>query len=477
MSDIKKFQNAILTIGKELKKVQNENKILKQKVDALTEENELVTVLKDTQIDPPRSRKRKQDQMEIETSEKEVSFTINAGSRRYRNDDSDNDEFSDEVATNDYVVESISDVKSIDDAKNNYAFLVKFQDYVKKSWIKYSHIGTFWHNTMDQMIIDYVENKMEPMYFNKTDKTNFTYNNGKILFTLDIYPFANKKITVKVESQLIDLLTKSNLKGIKKSIQLTLLESHKFRSIVNPTNPDAPIVWAYTRVSTKNQANEDGLSLSAQSASLQKYKETNLANYNVIKVEEIASARIANNTHKQYALRALIVDELIGRGDYFLVTRVDRLTRDREYGAKLFRIFTEKNINFVSVTEHLTNTHSYHIKTIFDLINAAQNESDELSNRYNNVKHLIAFYGYKVVENDGIKQRIEHPEEQRVINQIFIMSTGKNANGKVIGDALSYKQIANYFNANGLKKRGSAWSDGSIRSVISRWKHKYNKLQ
>lgn len=123
----------------------------------------------------------------------------------------------------------------------------------------------------------------------------------------------------------------------------------------NSTSNSVVRVWAYTRVSTEEQAQRENNSLGTQRSYCEQYVQLNeLDGWKLMRVVEDAGYSAA--TLKRPGMQELIEAIESGQLDVVLIYKLDRLTRSLKDFYELWEVMKRCGVNFVSVTEKYLDT-------------------------------------------------------------------------------------------------------------------------
>ena len=221
----------------------------------------------------------------------------------------------------------------------------------------------------------------------------------------------------------------------------------------------------YVRVSTEEQAQE-GFSIRGQTEKLKSYamlKEWDI--YNIYSDEGISGKNIVDRP----AINRLIDDIKKGYVDNVLVFKVDRLTRSTKNLIELVDLFEEHNCVFNSLTESIdTDTPSG--RMFLKIIGIfAEFERENLACRVKlgierkvkegySIASSTLSYGY--TRKKGQKIQEVHPEEARIVKEIFSMFVEEN---------MSMTKIATILNSRNVKTKNNlqVWRAPTIQNMLT----------
>ena len=221
----------------------------------------------------------------------------------------------------------------------------------------------------------------------------------------------------------------------------------------------------YVRVSTEEQAQE-GFSIRAQIEKLKAYallKEWEI--YNIYSDEGISGKNVVDRP----AMNKLIEDIQNKNVENVLVFKVDRLTRSTKNLVDLIDLFEEHHCAFNSLTESIdTDTPSgrMFLKIIGIFAEFERENISERSRmgRERKVKegYTLANYSmsYGYVKEKGQKVQERHPDEARIVKQIFSMYAKENIPMSRIAKTLNDRKIK-------TKRNAIAWDATTIKLILT----------
>jgi DNA invertase Pin-like site-specific DNA recombinase len=209
----------------------------------------------------------------------------------------------------------------------------------------------------------------------------------------------------------------------------------------------------YVRVSSKEQAKDDKLSLAAQTEFI---RQSLPSNQSFLVFSEVCSAR---NADSQYLLRALI---LLVSQSCFNVYAVDRFSRNTSEGIKLLNAISKSKSIFKSASEDVNYQGTANRLRVRELLSHAEFESDKISDRVKLVQ-LVR------------KPRPSYPKLSPRFG--FTASKGvytRNTNFPILEVMLKLKEngddartISRKMNNNGLlSSRGKLWTPQSVTKAL-----------
>ena len=225
----------------------------------------------------------------------------------------------------------------------------------------------------------------------------------------------------------------------------------------------------YVRVSTDDQAQE-GFSIRGQIEKLKAYallKDWDI--YDIYADEGISGKNIVDRP----AVNRLINDIENGKVKNVLVFKVDRLTRSTRNLIELVDLFEKNKCTFTSLTESIdTDTPSG--RMFLKIIGIfAEFERENLASRLKLGFERKAKEGYTLATNNlsygytmekGQKIQQIHPDEARIVKEIFSMYIDENK---------SFHQIARTLNQRKVKTKTNvtAWNATTIKAILQNPTH------
>ena len=220
----------------------------------------------------------------------------------------------------------------------------------------------------------------------------------------------------------------------------------------------------YVRVSTEEQAQE-GYSIRGQTEKLKSYallKEWDI--FDIYADEGISGKNIVDRP----AINRLIADIESGKVNNVLVFKVDRLTRSTKNLLELVELFEDCNCAFNSLTESI-DTETPSGRMFLKIIGIfAEFERENLISRlklgferkvkegYTLATNIIT-YGY--TREKGQKIQTIHPDEAKIVKEIFSMYLDKNYSLNKIAKILNERKIPTKMNA-------SSWEGTTIKTIL-----------
>lgn len=221
-------------------------------------------------------------------------------------------------------------------------------------------------------------------------------------------------------------------------------------------------LYCVSRVSTKQQAGTDTVSLDAQQNEINK----NLSKFG--KFDRVKMVRIVSSAYQHVPKDLRQLSANVVKGDLIMVYAIDRLSRNIFKYADFFENIQSKGANVYSVKENLNyRDHKTHfMKFIID----AQAESEAISRRIKlsreeRRKNGDEFrgrlkYGQKYAMNaNGTRKIVNHPDELRIIQVILSM----------FKDNRSVNDITKGLNDKKLLKRNKPWNSQMVRRIIKEY--------
>lgn len=221
-------------------------------------------------------------------------------------------------------------------------------------------------------------------------------------------------------------------------------------------------VYCICRVSTKKQEGPTHLSLDMQSAKLtrmarQRYPDA-----------RIKVIRISESAYKGIPKKLAELIEFLGNGDVLLFHSVDRVSRNIVKFLGSLEELNDRNVSIYAMVENMW----YHEKKL-DFIQHIVNANREAETLARRIRQAIqariergddfgCSYGYKLAREEKTNRlyRVEHPQEQKIIEQI----------GRMYDKGDSIQSMVVSLNKR-CKKRGKDWTKRSVLSVIQNfWK-------
>jgi len=221
----------------------------------------------------------------------------------------------------------------------------------------------------------------------------------------------------------------------------------------------------YVRVSTDDQAQE-GFSIRAQIEKLKTYAQIKGWDiYDIYSDEGISGKNIVDRPE----MNRLIDDVNDGKVNNVLVFKIDRLTRSTKNLIELVELFEENNCAFNSLTESVdTDTPSG--RMFLKIIGIfAEFERENLSTRLKlgferkvkegfTLANNIISYGY--IKDVGQKIQTIHPDEAKIVKDIFAMYVEQNTSMNKIARTLNERKIP-------TKRNARMWDAGTIRTLLA----------
>ena len=261
----------------------------------------------------------------------------------------------------------------------------------------------------------------------------------------------------------------------------------------------------YTRVSTNDQGSQ---SLNAQTQLCLNFMNSKGLTLNV-HYSEIGSA---------YSGKQKVLNKLIGKhsNSVLYVLNVSRFSRNIQEGLNMLKDTANRNIRVMFIEEQLDSMNKSHAHQIRVKLSEAQQESEVISNRINNMNKVLSSqgwrfgvpeYGKKSVMFGDTRKFINNDDEIKIADFICQARDGtscKTLNSKLkrilpkaptihfydidgvtkiqyfnTAHTLSFQEIADLLNDYGIKKRDKDWSASMVSSVyncFSELNGKFNKM-
>jgi site-specific DNA recombinase len=137
----------------------------------------------------------------------------------------------------------------------------------------------------------------------------------------------------------------------------------------------------YTRKSTSEGLDQAFNSLDAQRESAEAYIASQKQLGWLVLPDRYDDGGFSGGTIERPAMQRLIEDIHAGKADCVVVYKVDRLSRSLLDFARLIRLFDEKQVHFVSVTQHFNTADSMGRLTLNILLSFAQFEREVIGER------------------------------------------------------------------------------------------------
>ncbi len=221
--------------------------------------------------------------------------------------------------------------------------------------------------------------------------------------------------------------------------------------------------YAYIRVSTKNQAEEDKYGIPVQVEDIKKYAEKN----NIEIIDTFIDDGYSGGTIERPALTELLMEVEKKKVDAVIVAKLDRIARDLMLHLWIEKELKKDNVELISVAEPFQGNNP--MNTLYkQIIGAfAEFEKSRITERLKGgrrQKSLIGGYaggrpalGYKVKVSD--RELIIEPSEAEIVKQVFTL----RANG------LTYDKIAAKLNSAGYKtKENKKFFRMQVKRIIDR---------
>jgi len=220
----------------------------------------------------------------------------------------------------------------------------------------------------------------------------------------------------------------------------------------------------YVRVSTEEQAQE-GFSVRAQIEKLKSYallKDWDI--FDIYADEGISGKNIVDRP----AINRLIADIESGKVNNVLVFKVDRLTRNTKNLLELVELFEDCNCSFNSLTESI-DTETPSGRMFLKIIGIfAEFERENLATRLRlgferKVKEgytlATRFTSYGYIRENGERIQTIHPDEAKIVKEIFSMFVEKN---------MAMLKIARTLNERKVPTKGnSLWDATAIKTTLN----------
>jgi len=220
----------------------------------------------------------------------------------------------------------------------------------------------------------------------------------------------------------------------------------------------------YVRVSTEEQVQE-GFSVRAQIEKLKSYallKDWDI--FDIYADEGISGKNIVDRP----AINRLIADIESGKVNNVLVFKVDRLTRSTKNLLELVELFEDCNCAFNSLTESI-DTETPSGRMFLKIIGIfAEFERENLASRLKLGFERKVKEGYTIATNHvsygytretGERIQIIHPDEAKIVREIFSMYVDKN---------FAMHKIARTLNERKVPTKGnSLWDGSAIKTLLT----------
>lgn len=218
-------------------------------------------------------------------------------------------------------------------------------------------------------------------------------------------------------------------------------------------------VYVFCRVSTKTQSRKDCVSLDAQLAEL-------LPIANNTGCERIKVIKISKGAYKKVPKEMIDICEAAQNGDYLLIYRVDRLSRNIFDFLKEIEELRIKGVNIYSHQDRLFYNDTTQRTDFAQKILDAQKESELIGKR---VQTSIDFRKRRGDHVGGVPYGKRHKRDRngKMIvtensEEIDIIKKVKSLDGWP-------QDVANYMNSQGIKKRGRFWSKQMVKNIWSQY--------
>lgn len=214
------------------------------------------------------------------------------------------------------------------------------------------------------------------------------------------------------------------------------------------------------RVSTKQQAGTNMVSLNAQEKEINKHV-SKCGTFDRIKIVKIVAS-----AYKNVPKDIQNISKCLNKGDLIIVYAIDRLSRNIFKYSEFFTNVEEKGANIYSTKENIN--YRDHKILFWKYVLDAQNESETISRRVKlgqDMRRELGdeyrgqlSYGKKYQRNnDKIRKIVSNEEEQTVIMKILSLYDGYSPQPTL---------IAKYLNKHGMVKRGKQWNAGMVQRII-----------
>ncbi|MDF7806259.1 recombinase family protein [Pontiellaceae bacterium B12219] len=246
---------------------------------------------------------------------------------------------------------------------------------------------------------------------------------------------------------------------------------------VNTRKDGKPLRCAiYTRKSHEEGLEQEFNSLDAQRESAEAYIESQkLQGWQAIPTR-YDDGGFSGGTMERPALKQLLADIDAGKVDLIVVYKIDRLSRSLLDFMKMIEVFNEKEVSFVSVTQHFSTTDPTGRMFLGILITFAQYEREVIGERIRDKVSAakrrgkycggVPPLGYDVDRDK--KKLMVNPEESRLVQRIFkryvqlgsVQQLGKELNEQ------GYR-TKSWTTKKGIERIGTEWNNGQLYRLLN----------
>ncbi|MEM9066609.1 MAG: recombinase family protein [Planctomycetota bacterium] len=170
----------------------------------------------------------------------------------------------------------------------------------------------------------------------------------------------------------------------------------------------------------------------------------------------------SGGTMKRPALEGLLTDIDRGRIDVVVVYKVDRLSRSLSDFAEMMRLFDERGVSFVSVTQQFNTTNSMGRLTLNMLLSFAQFEREVTGERIRDKIAATKKQGYWVCGQPPLGYRLQQADESRGLYVIPEEADTVRTIFDLFIESGSPVSVAESLNAQGLTTK--QWTSSKGRS-------------
>ncbi|MFC1468134.1 recombinase family protein [Verrucomicrobiota bacterium] len=246
---------------------------------------------------------------------------------------------------------------------------------------------------------------------------------------------------------------------------------------VNTRQNGKPLRCAiYTRKSHEEGLDQEFNSLDAQRESGEAYIESQkLQGWRALPTR-YDDGGFSGGTMERPALKQLLADIDAGKVDLIVVYKIDRLSRSLLDFMKMIEVFNEKEVSFVSVTQHFSTTDPTGRMFLGILITFAQYEREVIGER---IRDKVAAakrrgkycggvppLGYDVDRDK--KKLLVNPDEERLVQRIFKRYV-QLGSAQQLGKELNKQgyRTKSWTTKKGIERTGTEWNNGHIYRLLN----------
>tara|TARA_R110002111_G_scaffold148851_1_gene215922 strand:- start:352 stop:1323 length:972 start_codon:yes stop_codon:yes gene_type:complete len=235
--------------------------------------------------------------------------------------------------------------------------------------------------------------------------------------------------------------------------------------------PEFRTIYCLCRVSSKQQAGNNHVSLEAQKRLVRKTAKKKYGN-----TVRIKTIYVTSTAYRRIPSQIKELVDITDENDSIFIYRVDRLTRNIILFLSVLEQMNSKGVEIYSCSEKLTygNDKLDFIQAVLNAHKEAETigkrvklSIDERKKRGDDVIGGQIPFGYRIKRgrNERIKL-VKNPVEQKVIKEII---EKVNYNNDKISRMELYRRIANHMNSVHLLKRGKEWKASSVKYLYEKF--------